>query len=569
MNRFYVALVFTSLLFTTGCIKNAEYQSKDYPFLITKDVSDIDTTGVTFNAEIVDYGKKEITDFGFICSYEGTNISYSLSATGDLKHFTIRISTDLEKGKNYTCTAYAKTDETLVLGNNVEFKSLGSSSPLIEDFSPKEGFDKTIVMLKGKYFSHTVSGNQVFVNNVQARIISSSTEMIEFETPSMAFFGEAAIKVKTGSKSGIATGKFKILGPEIESVSSLYGHSGDSVTIIGKNFMQNGSTVQVLFDNYNAAILNATSTKIQVIVPPTERYFYDSWNQIKVVNGPKSATYKDPYYSTKLWETKQPTPFDWSWRYQAFTYDGNGYIMELNTQLLYKYSTADNTWSTVIGSTFPGERIEGCLYIVIGNVLYKAGGETYTYEPLADLWSYDFNSQLWVKKSDLPFKFSKATWFKLNDRYYVITSDGEFWKCDFVNEMYTKMNDFPVTFTYSLGSSFVIDNKAFMVTFGKTWLYDELADSWIEKAANPFQFESYCERPFGFAMNNTGYVLHSGQHLYKYDYANDRWVLMSNYPGPRGDNSIKTVFVIDGTAYVAATASNYSGCAPLMYSYQE
>jgi len=552
-----------------GCVKNAELQSKDYPFIITRDVTGIDSTGATFSADIVDYGKKEITDFGFICSYPGTSFTYSLSGTGDLKHFILRVTSDLEAGKTYTCTAYAKTDETTVLGNNVPFKSEGSPSPQVIDFTPKEGFDKTVVRLQGKNFSNLSSGNKVYVNNVLARIISSTGEMIEFETPAMSFCGEVSVKVMTGSKYGIAASKFRVIGPEIESVSSLTGHSGDSVTISGKYFTQNGSPVQVLFNNYKATILSTTSTKIRAIVPVTGEYFVDARYMIKVVTGLKSVTFKDTYYFVRLWENKQPTPFDWSWRYQSFTYNGDGYILELNTKLLYRYSPASDTWSPVAGSEFPGDRYEDGLHIVIGDALFKAGGLDYLSEKLKALWSYDFINNSWVKKNDLPFTFSRGTFFKLNNQCYVITASGEFWKCDFVNEQYTRMNDFPYAFTYSLGSAFVIDNKAFMVTNGRTWQYDDVNDSWTGKATNIFMSEQYCENPFGFAMNNTGYVLQAGQHLYKYDYLNDRWVLTSNYPGERGDNSIKTVFVIGNVAYVAATASNYAGCAPLMFSYQE
>jgi hypothetical protein len=63
--------------------------------------------------------------------------------------------------------------------------------------------------------------------------------------------------------------------------------------------------------------------------------------------------------------------------------------------------------------------------------------------------------------------------------------------------------------------------------------------------------------------------LQGGENLFKYDILNGIWIKVSEFPGSRGDNSYKTVFVIGSRAYVAATSSNYAGCAPLMYSYQE
>ncbi len=129
------------------------------------------------------------------------------------------------------------------------------------------------------------------------------------------------------------------------------------------------------------------------------------------------------------------------------------------------------------------------------------------------------------------------------------------------------MNNFAGSFNFS--STFVVNGTAYLVVYGHTWRYNVSSDTWSDIATNPFFKEYYSVDAIGFALNNTGYVLHSGQSLYKYDVTNNSWTLVTYYPGSRADNSYKTTFIIGDKAYIAATSGNYSGNSPLMYSYQE
>ncbi|MCX6233345.1 MAG: IPT/TIG domain-containing protein [Bacteroidetes bacterium] len=569
--KYSLVFVILSLLFSfMGCKKDAEIQPKQYPYVITKSVTDIDSSGATFEAEILDYGQEEITDFGFIWSDTKTNYQYSLFNKGSLDNFKVRISADLEQGITYSCRAYIKTIRNLVLGNKVIFLSLGSESIMIGDFNPKEGFDGTLIKLTGKYFSQISANNKVFVNHIPAEVIFSTGDSIAFITPPMGYVGEADISIQVGSKDVTSNIKFKILGPQIDSISLLSGNSGESVTIEGKNLIQNGANIAVYFDSNSAEIVSYSETQLEIIVPPpTNSLLSDISVTIKLVNGLKTTSYKDRFLIEKSWESKQATPFDWSWAYKAFTFNEKGYILELNTKELYEYSPISNQWNSVPSSLFPGDRNEGSLYIITAEQLFKVSGYDYTGQSLSELWVFDFNDKSWNKKNDIPFKFYNAIFFNLNNQLYIVTDEGQVWKCNLENGQYIRLNDFPDNFKYAFASSFVSNGKAFVVTYGLTWQYNEQNDSWIEKSTNPFSKQNYCVHAIGFALNNTGYVLHSGEKLYKYDIINNKWILTSMYPGPSGYDSYKTIFIIGDKAYIAATSSSYIGCAPLMYSYQE
>lgn len=567
----YTIYIYLLLLFSIiGCRKDATIQPKQYPYFITQDVAEINTSGVTFEAVISDYGQEKITDFGFIWSDGKTNYQYSLQNSGTLENFKTRISTDLENGLSYTCRAYVQTIKKLVLGNKVNFVSHGSELPLIQDFNPKEGFDGTLIKIKAKYLSQYSVNNKVFINNLPAQVISTNGDSIVVQVPSSVFVGDATISLKVGSQESTSNTKFKILGPEIESVSSLSGHSGDYITIKGKNLIQNGNNINVYFGSFLAEKISYSATQIELIVPiSTNSLLWDQSLSIKLANGLKTTSFKSTFSLLKSWENRCPTPFNWSYKYKAITYNEKGYILELNIKKLYEYSPTTDQWTSISSSLFPADRNEGSLYIVSGDKMYKVGGFDYMYNHIKDLWAFDFINNTWNKKSNTPFDFSYATFFNLDNQFYIVTDKGQFWKCNFESEQYTRLNDFPIANNNNFLSTFTADGKAFVVCYGHTFQYNETTDSWIEKSTNPFSKEQYFEHAIGFSLNGTGYVLHSGMKLYKYDIKNDRWALTSYYPGSRSDNSYKVTFIIGRKAYVAATSGNYSGNSPLMYSYQE
>jgi hypothetical protein len=386
----------------------------------------------------------------------------------------------------------------------------------------------------------------------------------------MAFFGNTKISVKVDTKTGVSDLFFNILGPTINSISSISGLSGNYLTLTGNNFTMNGADVKVSFDSYNAQTIYSSNTMVKVVVPPaTLSLLSDISVTLKLVNGLKTTTFQDGFLIKKSWEIKQATPFEWSWKYSAFTYNEKGYILELNTKQFYEYNPVTNQWNLFPSSIFPGDRNQGSLYIPQGDKLYKLGGHNYLDASLGEFWEFSFNDKSWNKKTDLPFKFYEALYLDLNNQIYIVTDEGQVWKCDLINERYSRLNDSPFKFVWTFASAFVINGKMLVAVYGQNWQYNDQNDTWSNISANPLLQQSYSENAIGFSYNGTGYVLQAGENLYKYDISNGIWIKVSEFPGSRGDNSYKTVFTIGSKAFIAATSSNYVGCAPLMYSYQE
>lgn len=552
-----------------GCAKEAEFTSKSYPYVITRPVTEIDPGGATYVAELVDPGKEIIRDFGFRWSDKKSEYSVSLFENEPVGNFTIRIVSDLDKDVVYSVRAYIATEQSLILGNVVSFKSQGSELPVISYFSPEEGFDGTTVTLTGKFFSQLPDNNRVYINNLKATVIFSSSDSIVFVTPQMSYSGAAQVSLSVGSKNVIASKPFTIIGPELESLSASKGHSGDYAILTGKNLIQNGSKLDVLFGELSAQIISFSETQIRVVIPsPPDQLMEDVTVIPWITNGMKSDTLKEPYLIEHSWESRQKPSFRYEQHYQAFSWNGSGYILETDKNILYRYDPDWDAWIAV--SSFPGGSSYYSLYIVMGDILYKVGGTaSWGFLPVYEVWEYHFIENTWIQKNDIPFNFHFAVSYTMEQTAHIITDMGQCWKYQPETDSFTRLNDFPAVFTDDFASAFMSNGNQYVATYGNTWIYDPLNDAWNKVSDNPFQQEHYRIDAIGFAMNNTGYVLHSGDYLYKYDVAEDRWVLTSFYPGCAGYEAYKTMFVLDDEAYAAATYSYAYSCAPLLFRYRE
>lgn len=553
-------------LLLIACEKDATIAPKPYPIVTTNEATEVDATGATFSAKKFNTKGKDIIDFGFIVEGGGDSFKYSAFNSEDITDFSFRCKVDIGPNIIYTVQAYIASSEYFVKGNKVSFASNGSEKPEILDFSPKSGFDKTSMFIIAKNLSQFLNRNSVYLNEHQCNIKSIKNDTLFLETPTMSYFGIASFKVSNGINESVARDKFIILGPIIHSISPPAGKSGTIITIQGENLTQNGDNLSVDFGIYSTKIIEATNTSIKILTPGIG-LINDNLFTVSLTNGAKKTDYNQGFLMKKSWDLKEATPFDWGWRYDAFTYNEEGYILELNTKELYSYNPQQNSWLADPSSVFPGERNERSLYIVNGDNLYKIGGMDYSNNKLKEFWVYSFISHTWQQKEDLPFSFSQATYFTLHGYSYIITSDQQVWKYDFQNETFTQMSGFPVSFEYYFAASFIANENAHVVTYGKTFQYNESNDTWEDVANNPFKKEDYSEHAIGFTYQNTGYVLQSGQDLYKYDFLSKNWFLVSAYPDY--SDSYKVIFVINEKAYFAATSSHYGNGAPFLYSYEE
>ena len=543
--------------------------SKEYPYLTMEKV-EVLTDGALFQARVKNMGKQDIRSFGFVWNENNDNdfeTWVKKESTGAISGgtFSAMINTDISPDEVYYVRPFIESGENTVFGPPVEFTGKGSKTPEVHDYNPKEGFDGTLVKLKGAYFSLRSQNISVFIMNIlPAQIIRSTEDSLVFTIPESGAMGWVQLKIVSGDQEVLIDNAFQVLGPEITAISKTEGHSGDIITIQGKNFIQNGEP-RVYFDEYQAEIIETGADLLTVAVPLTNSYFSDITVNISVRSGQKVSLPDVPFRINKSWDIKTATPFSWSYAYNAFSYNNLGYILEVGSRVLYDYDPSTDTWNA--GSSFPGDRDDNNIFIISDNKLLKIGGTNHL-GPVNSFWEYDFNTQLWNQKDDIPFTFSNATNVNLNEEEYIITNTGQVWTYNYSSQLFTRKNDIALQFN-DFVFAFKENNGLYLISYGSNWSYDISTDTWTEISKNNFNKDNYFNHAFGFYSNGSAYVLEDGQYLYKYYRDLGRWILCGAYPGCRADNSYKTVFVIGDDAYIAATSGNYSGCSPLLFVYQD
>lgn len=536
-----------------------ELPEKDYPSVETKDAV-VASTSVTLVAELMYKGNGKIVDYGFILESEDEKKEYSISETNEINDFEKTINAGLKRNTHYSYKAYIKTEKYLVLGNEMGFYALGNEPPTVESMVPAIGFDGTEVRISGKNFGSDKIKRRIYVNDREAWIIDSGDDYISFVIPSSSFVGEATIRIATGENEETRV-KFTILGPEIESISPLTGYPGDYIVISGKYLIENEGVTRIYFGDRFVPVLQMSiganhQTSLTVAIPPGNAPFSDILSTIKLQDGEKIVQYESTFLTKSSWISRTPEQFEWAYEHNGFSYNGKGYIMNVNTMNFHEYNPLTDKWTIIEPVSSKPNFSFNSLLICSGDRFYKVGGQNYL-ELNDELWYFKLSDRTWNKINKLPFEFQFAKSFKLGNNIYILTDKKELWLCNFENENYRKLNNFSREMDMSLAASFVVDNTAYITTLGKTWQYNVQNDSWSEKASYPFYFGLYYSCLNGFTYKGYGYI-HLGGDIYKYDPSIDFWILASYYPDKRPYTSKQTTFTIDGRPYLLTTYDSQS-----------
>ena len=94
-------------------------------------------------------GTSPIDNYGFVWAHHNnptiTDSVYYFNDKPPKGSFSARVDDDLVSGTEYFVRVFLKSSHDLYYGNEVQFKSLGSAGPAIDDFSPKVGIAQTVV----------------------------------------------------------------------------------------------------------------------------------------------------------------------------------------------------------------------------------------------------------------------------------------------------------------------------------------------------------------------------------------------------------------------------------------
>lgn len=227
-------------------------------------VVNIAETGVVFRGEIT-LATAEIIDHGFVWSssqsLDLTKVDkIGLGPKTSAGVFDGEVGFGLAQGVKYYFRAFVQSKTHIVYGETLEFVSLGSLAPVIEDFAPKEATWYDTITLIGKNFAGVVK-----FGDKEAEIILINDRSLKVRVPLDNVQPETFISVVFSGNSSVSRDKLKLKSPIISQLAPLNGKFGDVITIKGNYF--HPFQTKVKFDEINAELTILSSSQIVCKVP--------------------------------------------------------------------------------------------------------------------------------------------------------------------------------------------------------------------------------------------------------------------------------------------------------------
>ncbi|HTE32769.1 MAG TPA: IPT/TIG domain-containing protein, partial [Chryseolinea sp.] len=289
--------MFFLFIVVSGC-KDDEVETRDYPVIDTDAVTEISSTGATFNATVLNTGPSGISDHGFVFNayafptLENAN-KISLGSKEGTGSFSEIANRNMAKGQTCYVRAYAvsKGNQIIVYGQDVSFVSLGSSPPEVADFNPKKGSIGDTITITGTGFSNVTTVNRVSIASIAALVIKASEDSLSIIVPVSVPAGEQEIKVEVGQRVVIPKEKFLLFPITLTTYTPLTFSFGDTIILSGTYFpVLAKASVKVFVINEPAEIIVLTGTLLKVI--PSKKIIKPQ-GKVSVIAGAQDLTYSN------------------------------------------------------------------------------------------------------------------------------------------------------------------------------------------------------------------------------------------------------------------------------------
>lgn len=529
------------MIIVFSCTKEDEY---DYPLIYTGEVTDITNDGAVFSAKIVDLGKLEVIEYGFVWdSITNPTIEnsekYIINTPPKIGVFNQHISTTLQAGEKYYVRTYIRNSKYITYGKAVVFTSLGSLAPQILNFTPKTGSLKDTLTIVGHNFSYITSNNQVQIGEFQATVIKANQDSLMIKVPEKLNLLSSPISVSIQGNKAVATDSFNLIPPVISDFIEKTGTFGSLVTIVGNNFLFSPTTLKVYFDSFNAKITDIQNQRITVVVPDS---LDKRQSNIKVIMNNLTATSIDKFQLAALsiddFTPKVATTGN------IITLTGNNFSPIRGNNIV-----RIGGLKAAIGKASIDKLI---VKVPLQDTGYPSRDVSISVEVIGE--THDFNGTLlindkWFRIKDSPISgeglgYKSAHCFVSNDKAYIgLNNKSEFWEYTPSTDEWIRLADFP-GISRSNGTGFVLNNKIYYGTgYHSTelkdwWEYNIDNNTWLQK--NDFTGEKRTAAT-SFSFDNNGYLgtgylwkLHSYHHgffdFWKYNSSDDSWTKITDYP---------------------------------------
>ncbi|GAA0879463.1 hypothetical protein GCM10009119_24310 [Algoriphagus jejuensis] len=232
-----------------ACEQEEFISDRNYPFLESVSVSDVNETGVTVNFEILKHGGMGISEHGveFIPAnendYPESHRKFDRvmkSGAPESSLISFRISYDLLAGREYVARPYVKSGNRMVYGENLVFSSQGVRPPVIHEISRTEFYLNSPLVIKGDYFNSKLENNSLEIvnggDNYEVSIDSVNRTEIKLRIRlirpiSTSESQPLMLKLTSGGKSVLFPTEIHSIVPTVIQMGPSRVYVGDKVTL--------------------------------------------------------------------------------------------------------------------------------------------------------------------------------------------------------------------------------------------------------------------------------------------------------------------------------------------------
>jgi hypothetical protein len=390
---------FFAIIFLWGCEPKLP-TVKEFPVITTLEPAELDSSGVTFRAEILRAGISQTIEHGF--TWKVTNPASPGSETTIVGQniedgiFELRVDTQLIRGLEYTVQAYASTLNNIVYGNPVTFTSLGDNyAPwaLEQALSPAEASIRGVSDGEKGYLTSCVNDGRAYYTFDPVNLLSESSNQ-----PSNEFLCYGKGYAKVGNDFYVAS----TYRPE-----SLFKYVKDEWDKLK-------TTPPYQFDEFNGFIMGFPYQNKFYLVGAPNTYQYDTdlntWEKMAEFPGDKVALAGGTYlndiayvvteneeiftYDPVLnqWSFFTDYPGDLEYREEIIGYAADntlyfGYAVRPDRsdpakEAIFAYSLTDNQWK-VYDEGPPQEFTERGRFVfsLDGKVFFVSGTSLWSFDP--------------------------------------------------------------------------------------------------------------------------------------------------------------------------------------------
>lgn len=445
----WYAIIAASIFF--GCEQEEFISPRDYPFIESLGVTQINPNGATIEAEILKEGSSSITEYGVYFNmsidnpYAEPDItdfqSVAISGKPDESIFSVRIDFDLVDQTNYFAKPYVKMGETVVLGKSLTFLSQGVHSPVIDSVSTNKLFEDGEFIIYGDFFHSELDRNWVEVPGLEDYYKFQVTEVsrnemkvyvdrryMNIQTSNNKF----DLVVNSAGKKTVLPEHFSFGFPVIEEISPLKIYSGDRITMKFSESVEDMQIYfQIMYDGEFVSFIEemeVVGNEVRGILGDTAPGEY----LIKYSGGGFTSTFSQPLEVLSSWETV----FD---DISAPNFDNHEFLSTPDRLLAYEYIIRNepSILSYTLGSSgfipltkFPNsaEFRRGFLSAVVDDRYFYFGlgtnADVYNNGYYKDFYRFDLNLGTWTKLKDFPFDYTMVTQaFEYEGKLYVVMND--------------------------------------------------------------------------------------------------------------------------------------------------